>query len=105
MTASKKTFYTVIITIIVALLVKTCLFNDRIEIGYDGVPFFCFIGQHHEAFVVPKNLTGDVTIIIDRTSDYNIIAISDGKKAVILRDYKEFLTLNMKTGCFKIQQG
>lgn len=84
----KKTFCTVIITII----------------DYDGVPLFCFIGQHHEAFVVPKNLTGDVKIIIDRTSDYNIIAISDGKKAVILRDYKEFLTLNMKTGCFKIQQ-
>ncbi|MCA3647465.1 MAG: hypothetical protein INF17_14350 [Methylobacterium sp.] len=104
MTASKKTFYAVIITTIVALLIKNCVFNDRIEIYYDGSPFFCFIEQHHKAFLVPKNLTGDVTIIIDRTSDYNIIAISDGKKAVILRDYKDFLTLNMKTGCFKIQQ-
>lgn len=98
----KKTFYTVIITIIVTLLVRNCLFNDRIEIDYDGVPFFCFIGQHHEPFLVPKNLTGDVKIIIGRTSDYVNIVIADGKRAVILRNYNDFSRVNMKTGCFPV---
>ncbi len=77
--------------------------ENKKDIKHDGHPFFCFIEQHNKQFTVPEEMTGETKIVIDATIDNVFIVLGDGKRATVLKDYKEFIGVNIKTGCVLIR--
>ena len=76
--------------------------NDKVEVFYNGGSFFCFIEQHSSLFFVPARFVGDSKVEIKPTSDSVVILIGDGRRITYVKSYSDFIELDIKTGCFSL---